>query len=128
MIAARTFANSAASFALVIDPDQNRFSGRIPTLSAIWLTLHGRVQVLRLPVAGGTVTSVGSSGASYADFGANGFWNPVTRKFSTFNGYGWMAVRNWRWKFWVGDLDWVQSEPNTPGREPWPRQGGYHTL
>lgn len=95
----------------VYNPDEN----------SIWLTLHGRGQVFRLPVAGGAVTSVGASGASFEDFGDVGFWNPVTHKFGTAFGYGFFAVRNWRWEFGSTNTDWFQIEANIPGREPWTR-------
>ena len=95
-----------------------------PEENSIWFTLYGRGQVFRLPVTGGAFTSVGASGASYSDFGDITYWNQVTHKFATFNGYGFMAVRNWRWEFGTNDSDWVQTEPNTPGRQPWPRAGG----
>ena len=90
----------------VYNPDEN----------TIWLTLNGRGQVFRLPVTGGAVTSVGSSGASSSDFSDVSFWNPVTHKFGTAFGYGFNAVRNWRWEFGTNDTDWVQIENNTPGR------------
>ena len=95
-----------------------------PEENTIWLTLSGRGQMFRLPVTGGTVTSIGSSGASSSDFGDITFWNPVTHKFGTAFGYGYMAVRNWRWEFGTNDSDWVQIEANSPGRQPWCRQGG----
>ena len=99
-----------------------------PDENAIWFTLRGRGQVFRLPVTGGAFTSVGASGDSYADFGDITYWNPVTHKFATFNGYGFMAVRNWRWEFGTTDSDWVQTEANAPGRQPWPRAGGSWTV
>ena len=92
-----------------------------PDENTIWLTLNGRGQVYRLPVTGGAVTSVGASGASLADGNNACFWNPVTHKFGVAFGYGWGAVRNWRWEFGTNDSDWVQIEANSPGREPWCR-------
>ncbi|MEI6390708.1 MAG: immunoglobulin domain-containing protein, partial [Verrucomicrobiota bacterium] len=115
-------------------PVSGAWPGRVDTFiynpeeNSIWFTLYGRGQVFRLPVTGGAFTSVGSSGASYSDFGDITFWNPVTHKFETFNGYGYFAVRNWRWAFGTTDSDWVQIEPNTPGRQPWPRAGGSWTV
>ncbi|MCX6928706.1 MAG: hypothetical protein NT154_36660 [Verrucomicrobia bacterium] len=115
-------------------PVSGAWPGRVDTFvynpeeNSIWFTLYGRGQVFRLPVTGGAFTSVGSSGASSADFGSMTFWNPVTHKFATFGGYGFMAVRNWRWELGTTDSDWVQIEPNTPGRQPWCRQGGSWTV
>jgi hypothetical protein len=115
-------------------PVSGAWPGRVDTFiynpdeNAIWFTLYGRGQVFRLPVTGGAFTSVGASGASSDDFGDITFWNPVTHKFATFNGYGSMAVRNWRWEFGTTNSDWVQIEPNTPGRQPWPRSGGSWTV
>jgi hypothetical protein len=96
--------------------------------NTIWLSLNGRGQVFRLPVAGGTVTSVGASGASSEDFSNVTFWNPVTHKYGAAFGYGFGAVRNWRWEFGTTDSDWVQIEANTPGREPWTRSGPSATM
>ncbi len=99
-----------------------------PEENTIWLTLNGRGQVFRLPAAGGAVTLVGASGASYEDFSNVTFWNPVTHKMGAAFGYGFSAVRNWRWEFGTNDTGWVQIEANTPGREPWTRTVGSAAL
>ena len=115
-------------------PVSGAWPGRVDTFiynpeeNSIWFTLYGRGQVFRLPVTGGAFASVGASGASYSDFSDITFWNPVTHKFATFSGYGFGAVRNWRWEFGTTNSDWVEIEPNIPGRQPWCRQGGSWTV
>ena len=94
-----------------------------PDENTIWFTVYGRGQVYRLQTTGGTVQSVGATGASMSDFSNTTFWNPVTHKYGTVFGYGFGAVRNWRWEFGTNDTDWVQTEANTPGRQPWTSDG-----
>lgn len=53
------------------------------------------------------------------------YWNPVTRRLGIFGGYGWFAVRNWRWEFNAEDGQWLCVEPNRPGQEPRCRQRGW---
>lgn len=90
-----------------------------PDEDTIWFTVYGRGQVFRLPATGGAVQVVGASGASAYDFGNTTFWNSVTHRYGAVFGYGYFAVRNWRWEFGTNDTDWVQIEANSPGRQPW---------
>jgi hypothetical protein len=91
-----------------------------PDEGTIWFT-QWRGQVFRLPVVGGAVSSVGGSADGGTDWQNTAFWDPLSHKMGVVFGYGYLAVRNWRWELGTNDVDWVQIEANVPGREPWGR-------
>jgi hypothetical protein len=49
------------------------------------------------------------------------YWNPRNGRLGSFAGYGYYAVRNWRWEYDAGTGTWENLEPNRPGQEPRPR-------
>lgn len=55
--------------------------------------------------------------------GAMPYWNPTTKRLGSFAGYGVFTAHNFRWEFDAELREWVNLEPNDPGRSPWCRKG-----
>jgi hypothetical protein len=106
------------------DPDQFGSFGvlRHPREDTLWVVEEGMgpvwrlhpdtMHVERLP-GGGLATEVQDR-----SFSSQPYWNPVTGRVGICGGYGWFAVRNWRWEYDLASGRWVSVEPNRPGLEP----------
>lgn len=99
-----------------------------PAERTIWFADAGLGPVWRLnPDTGGFTRLPGGEVAetdAARSFHSLAYWNPVTNRLGSFGGYGWFAVRNWRWEFDATKGAWLCVAPNQPGREPRCRSGG----
>jgi hypothetical protein len=99
-----------------------------PTERTIWFAESGLGPVWRLDPETGLFTRLpgGEVAESVAErsFGSLAYWNPFTGRLGSFGGYGWFAVRNWRWEFDAAKGEWLNVEEDRPGHEPRCRAGG----
>jgi hypothetical protein len=106
------------------DPDQ--FGSfcvlRQPQEDTLWLVEEGMGPVWRLDPDTMRVDRLpgGELGEEMQDrsFTNTPYWNPVTGRVGVFGGYGWFAVRNWRWEYDLVSGRWLSMEANRPGAEP----------
>lgn len=90
-----------------------------PQENLLWFTENWRGPVWRFDPETLEATQVGErKSSSERDFGNRVYWNPLTGRMGTFGGYGWFAVRNWRWEYDPDQDEWVQLDANDPAREP----------
>lgn len=99
-----------------------------PDERTIWFAEKGLGPIWRLDPDSGRFTKLPGGAVSGNDanrsFGNRSYWNPVTKRFGCFGGYGYYAVHNWRWEFDSSKGEWLNVERNQPGREPRCREGG----
>lgn len=99
-----------------------------PEERTLWFAEKGLGPIWRLDPDSGRFTKMPGGTVSESDddrsFGSRSYWNPVTKRFGCFGGYGWFAVRNWRWEFDAATGEWLNVERNHPGSEPRCRGGG----
>jgi hypothetical protein len=90
-----------------------------------WLVERGMGPIWHLhPDTGEVVKQPGGvveEGQTRRSFLGALYWNPVNGRLGTFGGYGYYAVRNWRWEYDARTGMWENVEPNRPGQEPRPR-------
>ncbi len=96
--------------------------------SNLFLYRDGASYVYRLPASGGTPVLLGGVGASGSEYQDMWYWNPVSQSVGRFGGYGFFAVKNWRFEFDVNADSWSQIEANSPGRGPWGRTARDYAL
>lgn len=99
-----------------------------PEEQTIWFAEEGLGPIWRLDPDTGRFTKLAGGAVSERDaarsFGSRSYWNPITKRFGCFGGYGYFAVHNWRWEFDTAKGQWLNVERNQPGREPRCRDGG----
>ncbi|MCW5550627.1 MAG: hypothetical protein KIS67_00535 [Verrucomicrobiae bacterium] len=98
------------------------------TERTLWFAEAGLGPVWRLDPDTGEFTRLPGGEVAESDaarsFHSLAYWNPVTQRLGSFGGYGWFAVRNWRWEFDASIGAWLNVEKDQPGREPRCRSGG----
>jgi hypothetical protein len=99
-----------------------------PEERTIWFAEGGLGTVWRLHPDSGEFTKLPGVGVpegdTSRDFDNLSYWNPISRRFGCFGGYGQFAVHNWRWESDAAKGEWLNVETNQPGREPRGRSGG----
>ena len=96
--------------------------------SSLYLAYNGSSYVYRLPASGGSPAFLGGTGAAGNEYQNMWYWNPTTHSVGRFGGYGFGAVKNWRFEFSANGNSWSQIEANSPGRGPWGRTARNYAL
>lgn len=98
-----------------------------PVERTLWFAEKGLGPIWRLDPDSGRFTKLPGVAVSEPDddrsFDGPSYWNPLTKRFGCFGGYGHFAVHNWRWEFDAATGVWVNVERNHPGSEPRCRSG-----